>query len=258
MKKKDVTINNLFLALGVLLLLYYLGMGISVRFGQSMLWVWPVAAAVCLGRFFLWRAAWKKGKNSPLPRWLSVVIGIGVTLALAVFLFVEGLILSASLRRPPEGLDAIVILGSRVNEDGPSGSLRERIDTAAEYLRQSPDTVAIASGGQGEDEPMSEARCIYDHLVAAGIDPARIRLEEQSTSTLENLTFSFAMLGDSAREVGILTNDFHVYRAMLLGRTIGGYALHGIPARSNPFGYIHYAMREFCALTVSVLRGYFA
>ena len=55
--------------------------------------------------------------------------------------------------------------------------------------------------------------------------------------------------------MGIVTNDFHVSRAVAVGRTLGGFTLCGVPARSSVFGFIHYAVREFFAVSVSYLRG---
>ena len=255
MSKFAVNMNRRFLIVGILCILFYLIAGITVRFGQSLLFLWPLLGAALIGRYFLWKRAWAAGKSAPFPRWLIWTVRVCILLALGVFLYVESFIISAALRPAPEGLDAIVILGARVQKDGPSGSLNERIEAALAYLEQNPDTVAVASGGQGSDEPMSEAQCIYDHLTAAGVDPQRIRLEDASTSTLENLTNSFAILGEEAKTVGIVTNDFHIYRAVAVGNTLGGYTLSGVPARSTVFGFVHYSMREFFALSVMILRG---
>ena len=107
--------------------------------------------------------------------------------------------------------------------------------------------------------PMSEAECIRDHLVAGGIDPDRIFLEDRSTSTEENMRYSLPMLHaleEDAERVGIVTNDFHVFRALCLARKNGGFTFYGVPARSTVFGFIHYAMREFFTLSVSLVRGY--
>ena len=260
MTKGALRLNRFFLIAGILTLLYYLGMGITVRFGQSLLYLWPMLSAVCFARYFLWKRAWKQGKSSPLPRGWLTAVNIVVWAAIAVFFGVECFVLSGAFHTPAEGLDAVIVLGARVNDDGPSGSLRERIEAAAEYLEANPDTVCIASGGQGEDEPMSEAQCIYEGLVAAGIDPSRIQLEDRSTSTYENLQNSLPMLGEDVQTVGIVTSDFHVFRALCLARSFGGYSgweFSGIPARSSFFGFIHYAMREFFTLSVSLVRGYF-
>ena len=256
MTKKEQRINRLFLYAGILTLLYYLGQGITVRFGQSLLYLWLMLSAVCFGRFFLWKWAWKRGQEAPLPKpWLRA-INIVVAAAIAVFLTVEGFVFSGAFQRPPEGLDAIIVLGARVDENGASGSLRQRIDAARVYLEENPDTICIASGGQGEDEPMSEAQCILDYLIEDGIGPERILLEDRSTSTEENMRYSLPMLPDSVKTVGIVTNDFHVFRALCLAQKNGGFLFFGVPARSTVFGFIHYAMREFFTLSVSLVRGY--
>lgn len=149
MTKKEQRINRLFLYAGILTLIYYLGQGITVRFGQSLLYLWLMLSAVCFGRFFLWKWAWKHGKSAPIPRlWLRAV-NIVVIAAVAVFLAVECLVFSGAFQKPPEGLDAIIVLGARVDENGPSGSLRQRISAARVYLEENPDTVCIASRRAG-------------------------------------------------------------------------------------------------------------
>ena len=238
MTKKEQRINRLFLYAGILTLIYYLGQGITVRFGQSLLYLWLMLSAVCFGRFFLWKWAWKHGKSAPIPRpWLRAV-NIVVIAAVAVFLAVECLVFSGAFQKPPEGLDAIIVLGARVDENGPSGSLRQRISAARVYLEENPDTVCIASGG---------------------IDADRILLEDRSTSTEENMRYSLPMLRSpetDVESVGIVTNDFHVFRALCLARKNGGFTFYGVPAHSTVFGFIHYAMREFFTLSVSLVRGY--
>ena len=256
MKRSSVVINNLILAFGIACILFYLVCGITVRFGQSLLFMWALLGAACVCRWALWRRAWKNGRAHPFPGWLLAAARCALIVCFAFFCFVEYFVFSAAFSAPKDGLDAIVILGARVNEDGaPSGSLRERIAAAAAYLRRNPDTVAVASGGRGEDEPMSEAQCIFERLTAAGIGADRILIEDRSTSTQENLSNSFALLGDGISSVGIVTNDFHIYRALCTGRELGNYLLSPVPARSSLSGFVHYSMREFFALTVSWIRG---
>ncbi len=255
MKRSAVVINNLFLAFGICCVLFYLACGLAVRFGQSLLFLWPILGLVCIGRWLLWKRAWKQGKAHPFPDWMLRAIRVIVLLWVVLFLFVEYFIVSSAVKKPEDGLDAIIVLGARVNEDGPSGSLRERIDAAADYLRRNPDAVAVASGGQGDDEPMSEAQCIYEQLVARGIAPERILLEDRSTSTKENLTWSLEALDGRAARIGLVTNDFHIFRAVCIGRACCGVELSPIPARSTWSGFVHYAMREFFALCLQYTKG---
>lgn len=256
MKKSARVFNTSILIFGILCLIYYAAMGLAVRFGQSLMFLWLLLGLACIARYILWKRAWKKGKAHPFPRWLIVTVRCLIIIALLFFFLVESIfILPAAFQKPAQGMDAIVVLGARVNADGPSGSLHERICTARDYLELNPDTICIASGGQGSDEPMSEAACIAENLVAEGIAPERILTEGSSTSTVENLTFSFAMLPEGCKSVGIVTNDFHIYRAVAVGQSFSGLELHGIPAPSTVSGFVHYAMREFFALTVSWLTG---
>ena len=58
-----------------------------------------------------------------------------------------------------------IVLGAKVRSDGPSVSLQDRIDAAYDYMRLHPEVICIVSGGQGKDEPISEAQCMFDRLV---------------------------------------------------------------------------------------------
>ena len=243
-------LNKLILAVGIFCLVYYLGMGICISFGQSMLWLWPLAALVCFVRYALVR--W----SVPVPHWFVVCWRVLLTLSFALFFYVESFVVSGSFAKAPEKLDAILVLGAKVNGTAPSGALDQRIDAAAAYLIANPETLCIASGGQGDDEGISEAACIRNGLVRRGIAESRILLEEQSTSTETNFLNAMPMLGENVKTVGVVTNNFHIYRALRLAEVQHWpQQFYGIPASCTPAGYLHYALREFCALVVLKLRG---
>ena len=54
----------------------------------------------------------------------------------------------------------LIILGAKVNGIRPSRALQHRIDVAAAYAKAHPHVELIATGGQGPDEGMAEARVI--------------------------------------------------------------------------------------------------
>lgn len=117
----------------------------------------------------------------------------------------------------------LIVLGCQVKDSGPSMLLQQRINTAYDYLVAHPEAKCIVSGGKGYDEPISEAQCMYDRLVAMGIDPTRIYMEDQSTTTRENLEFSKEImehegLGDTAI---LVTNSWHELRAQLAAADVG-------------------------------------
>ncbi len=64
---------------------------------------------------------------------------------------------------------AMVVLGCQVMPDGePSILLRDRLDRALDYLEDHPDLTVVVSGGQGDNEPVTEARCMADYLMERG------------------------------------------------------------------------------------------
>ena len=249
--------NNTVLVLGILCLLYYLAMGVFVRFGQSLLWLWPLMGGIFILHWAVVRRSINTGKPVPLPKWAITVCVILIAIALIVFTSVQVMISSAASVKAPEDLDCIIVLGAKVNGTQPSGALSQRIDAACKYLSDNPGTPCIATGGQGEDEGISEAECIRRGLTARGIADDRIILEEEATDTTTNFTNSFELLPDGADDIGVVTNDFHVLRALMTARGLSGLNFYAISARSTPWGYIHYCLREFCALAVGFITGEF-
>lgn len=154
----------------------------------------------------------------------------------------------------------LVVLGARVDESGqPSYSLLWRLEAARDYLEGHPGTVAVLSGGQGPDEPCSEAACMFDWLRAHGVDEARLLVEDASTDTRENLRNSFALLRergfDPSQGVAVVSSSYHLYRAKLiavgLGAEVGGVAAYP----GNPVVTANYFIREAPAVWKQLLVG---
>ncbi len=143
-----------------------------------------------------------------------------VTVAFASWATVE---IAGAASNPASKPTTVVVLGCQVREDGPSRMLIFRLETAFEYLRENPDAVCIISGGKGEDEPVSEAECMYQWLTKKGIDPERLIKEEKSTSTRENLAFSKKIIEEKGLEksITVITNGFHQYRASKIAQSLG-------------------------------------
>ena len=235
-----------FISLGTLSILFFLVcLGYS-HIGVSWLWLWPLLSAFCFVRFLMLHF----GVN--VPKWISVPYHILALIFIAAFIFTEAKIISAMNASPAPNLDYIITLGAAVRGDRPTSPLLLRIQTAADYLNQNPDTLVIASGGQGKGEDISEAECIKNELILLGIDESRIILENRSTDTQENIKNSFALIPEGA-SVGIVSNSYHIYRALEAAR-LQGYDACAIPARSLlPLG-IHYTVREFFAVAELELK----
>ena len=180
-------------------------------------------------------------------------------LVLAAACVTEAFIIKASFGSPEEDCPYLVVLGAKVRADGPSLSLGNRIDAAFRYLEAHPDTVAIVSGGQGPDEPMTEAKAMYDALTARGIAPERIWLEDKASSTWENLQFSQNLIeektGHRPEAVAVVSSEYHLFRAELFTKAAGAEFI-GIPAETTiPSLKINYFLREVAGVWHYYLLG---
>jgi len=150
--------------------------------------------------------------------------------------------------------DYLIVLGAAVYGDQPSLTLVRRCEGALQYLNEHPKTIAIVSGGMGKGETVTEARAMYDWLIAHGVQEERVLMEPQATSTLENLKYSFDIIrarGDEPQgHVAIVSSAYHLYRAKLFAQKLGVSDAAGVAA---PWGYffvmLNYFIREAFGVT---------
>lgn len=160
--------------------------------------------------------------NNRVGKIFLSIAGFGVVVSVVLVIIITVCMIKAAFASPTQNA-TVVVLGCRVYGERPSLILTERMDAAISYLNEKPDAVCIASGGQGQDEDISEAECIYRYLVENGIAPERIYIEDQSTSTRENLVFSHEIIKENAltEDIAIVTNEFHEYRAGVIAGKLG-------------------------------------
>jgi uncharacterized SAM-binding protein YcdF (DUF218 family) len=141
-------------------------------------------------------------------------------------------------------MDYIIVLGAQVYENGPSTVLQFRLDKAIEYLDDNPETICIVSGGQGYNEPFPEAVGMAAYLEDNGISEDRIILESESSNTEENIANSMVLIEETA-SVGIVTNNFHVFRAVQTAKREGLENVCGIAADTTKLYLPNNMLREF-------------
>ncbi len=92
--------------------------------------------------------------------------------------------------------------------------LRYRLDTAIDYLNENPGTICIVSGGKGANEPVVEAQGMANYPEWHGIKKTASSKMMKSKTTQENISNSRALITKPNATVGIVTNDFHMFRAL--------------------------------------------
>ncbi len=252
-------------SLKILRIILWIVGGISLFFASAPLVIYGIVHEGVLVLFalaaFCGLVGWLCGaqKWAGLRRVMLVLffLGMGAAAGLTAHMIIAGYGNAPSSQRMP---GAAIVLGCEVRSYGPSLMLRKRLDKAAAYLQEYDDILCVVSGGQGDNEPASEAAVMKEYLVQKGVNASWIVLEDQSTSTKENIVFSAAILKDNMLEqpeVVIFTDGFHQLRAAYYARQNGlrPYAV----SCATPWGLApSYWVREMlaiCQLTAVQLFG---
>ena len=210
---------------------------------------------------------YRKGVFERFPRKLFAVLkGIycfGLCFYVASFLFLCGFIASNSINEtPPQELPketVFVTLGAKVSADKTPGIvLRRRLTRTAELMTSCPDALCIVSGGQGSNEPISEAQCMRDFLLERGISADRIIMENKATDTIENLKYTSKIIEERGLEdyrVAFVTSKFHTPRVQFLcSRMDIDGEFYGAPD-STPFMLYITLVREYMSYCKLFLWG---
>lgn len=221
----------------------------SVALGLILLIIGVLTTIRCIiGVAF--KVIWKLIRK-PLAIVLAIVLVIMALTSVPILLGVRS--------QPEAACDWLIVLGAGVDGDTPSPILQDRINAAYDYLTKHPDTVCIATGGKGDDENLSEAQCIYNHLTQMGISGDRIRMEDQATSTVENFRYSIDLLkqetGSIPKSVGVLSNEFHLFRASLMAKNNGLSPIFIAAPTSDAWTRIYYTVREIFVLWNYLITG---
>jgi uncharacterized SAM-binding protein YcdF (DUF218 family) len=183
------------------------------------------------------------------------VLGVFLAIGLVYIGILQFKISQYSNMKVPKKADYLIVLGARVKGTVPSLAFASRINAAADYLKENSNTIVIASGGQGPGEDISEAESIKRELVKQGISETRIILEAQSTDTYENINFSKKLIPEDAKLGLVVTNNFHIYRAVSIARDYG-LEVQGLPAKTPWMAVIKSYTREYLAITKYYLKRY--
>ena len=271
----------IWLILAFICIIYY---GICATYagaGSSFIFVWLILAAFFAIIFEIRWMTIKGIMNVPVAV-TRLIIGM-IAAGGIFFAAIEGLIISDMVKEPDNNCEYIIVLGCQVRGTRITKSLRKRLDKTIEYMHEvqaddmtgksginNEDSIfnkesnkitknikIIVSGGQGNGEDISEAQAMYDYLVQNGIPADIIIKEDKSTNTEENFRFSEKFIEDKSAKIGIVTNNFHIYRAKKLAHAKGLDNITGIPASSDNVLFINYMVRESIGIVKDYLCGNF-
>ena len=157
---------------------------------------------------------------------------------------------------PKYDKDYIIILGSKINDDGTlTPLLKGRVDRAIEfgnmqYQINKKKIIYIPSGGKGQDEKISEALAIKNYLIEKGISEKQIIIEDKSANTIQNMRFSKEKIDNNSKKkevkIGFATTNYHVFRSGVIAND-QGIECEGMGSKTKWYFYTNALIREFIA-----------
>ena len=214
--------------------------GWETVFASFWLWLSILSGVAFLGVYVFRK---KNGEEMSLPLWLTTAAKTLLYLGGFVVALILVQIFVASISRVPEDLDYMIVLGTYEQSDYMTDHLKSRLDRAVSYLQKNETTMVIVSGGKSEDSAIPQSKTMSDYLILQGINSSRIVQEKQSVNTRQSIWYSERLIPEDT-SVGIVTSDYHVYRAVQTAKTAGLESVYGVSAPSSRIMVLHYIVRE--------------
>ena len=206
----------------------------------------------------LWLGLWLIGSIAVSSRssilFLSLAILVQIAIIYVLFTFIALFLYAQLYLLIPKNLkcDFIIIHGAGLI-DGKTVSplLARRLEKGIKVYRRSGQRAKIiVSGGRGSDEQISEAEAMRQFLLDEGIDADAIILEDQSTTTFENLQFSKQITDrQPGAKVIFVTNNYHVFRTSIYARKLQ-FKAEGVGCRTALHYWPNAFVREYIAIII--------
>ena len=216
----------------------------------SSLWL----LALALNLLFLQQ---RSGESHAVWRGISNVCAVIMGYGICLLLSTVATAWTAAHRKPSLDRDYIIILGCAVRRDGsPTPLLQSRVEAAlafdrAQFAKTGKHAVWIATGGSEKPNATAPCQAVQRCLSANGIPAERIRTEEKSVSTFQNLLYAGEMIeqnGDTQKNIAFATSDYHMLRSYVLAGKVPLSHVQGIAAKTKWVFYPNSILRELLGL----------
>lgn len=183
---------------------------------------------------------------------LIVVLSLGIVCAGVVFGIDAYVVHSTSdqILSPEdaallEDVDCILVLGCKVYSDGePSAMLEDRLRRSVELFHAGAAPKLLMSGDHGT-VPYNEVQSMKQYAMDNGIASTDIFMDHAGFSTYESIYRARDVFG--AKKIIIVTQEYHLYRALYIANALGleAYGVHA--DYRNYAGQFSYDLREILA-----------
>ena len=181
---------------------------------------------------------------------LSLLLALSITvLAISTYIKLsteDGIVAAEGL----EGYDCILVLGAAVRYDQPSHMLEDRLLVAVELYKNGAAPKLLMSGDHGQED-YDEVSVMKSFAVENGVPSEDVFLDHAGFSTYESLYRAIEIFG--AKKIIIVTQRYHLHRALYVARALGAEAVGVDAALREYFGDFKRGAREILARNKDLL-----
>jgi vancomycin permeability regulator SanA len=143
-----------------------------------------------------------------------------------------------------DNIDCIMVLGCGVHNDTPSPLLADRLQRGVEIFQNSEIPKILMSGDHGKID-YDEVNVMKQYALNCGIDESDIFMDHAGFSTYETMSRAIRVFG--ADKVIVVTQQYHLYRALYIAKALGIEA-YGVDADYRQYsGQLARDVREVLA-----------
>lgn len=192
----------------------------------------------------------KEKEKAKVPKGLKitlvVMIAVGVLGAAIIFgidawvrYSVRDYILTEEQAATLQNVDCIVVLGCKVYDDGtPSAMLEDRLRRGVALYHLGAAPKLLMSGDHGR-ENYDEVDAMKQYAIVADIPSSDVFMDHAGFSTYETMYRAKEIFG--ADKIVIVTQEYHLYRAMYVAQALG-IETYGVSADYR--GYVGQTTRD--------------
>lgn len=143
-----------------------------------------------------------------------------------------------------ENIDCIIVLGAGIRGENPSPMLEDRLLTSIELYEKNISNKIIVSGDHGRTN-YDEVNVMKNYLIEKGIPSENLFMDHAGFSTYDSIYRAKEIF--KAKKVVIITQEYHLYRALYISKELELDA-YGISATKRNYMFqLKRDIREFAA-----------
>ena len=199
--------------------------------------------------------------KNKLKKLILVLLILGISLSIIVFTInyhvtasTKNQVLKNGEYSSLEDIDCILVLGAGVWGDKPSPILEDRLLEGIKLYEEGISPKIMMTGDNGTNG-YDEVNVMKNYAIEKGVPSEDIFMDHAGFSTYESVYRAKAVF--EARRVIIVTQEYHLYRALYIANQLGLEA-YGVPSNQRQYvGALYREVREVLARNKDFVQSIF-